>query len=266
MEITANGISIHHTLQGAEPAPVVTLSHSLATDLSMWEPQMDALLSSCRVLRYDTRGHGKTSVPPGPYSFDMLAEDAAALLDSLGIKKTVFMGISMGGMIGQVLGFKHRDLLSGLVLCDTMSRIPEEAKSIWAERIHAVQKEGMESQVESTIARWFTPAFREKSPEVVKKVEAMIRATGPEGYIGCAQAICELDLAERISAIKVPTLIIVGEDDPGTPVSASKEIHEKIKGSELVILKSAAHLSNIEQAEAFNSAVLNFLRKIGGKA
>jgi 3-oxoadipate enol-lactonase len=262
MEIRANGIRIHYTLEGDEAAPVITLSHSLATDLTMWEPQMDALLQSCRVLRYDTRGHGRTSVPQGPYSWDMLAEDAAALLEALGIKKTVFMGISMGGMIGQVLGIKREDLLSGLILCDTMSHLPKEAEAVWAERIDTVNKEGTGSQVDSTIERWFTRAFREKRPEVVKKVEAMIRATSPEGYIGCAQAICELNLTERISAINVPALIIVGEDDPGTPVSASKEIHKKIKDSDLVVLKSAAHLSNIEQSKAFNEAVLRFLQKI----
>jgi 3-oxoadipate enol-lactonase len=265
MKVTANGISIHYTLEGAQSAPLITLSHSLATNLTMWEPQMEALLKSHRVIRYDTRGHGETSVPQGPYSFDMLAEDAAALLQALDIRKTVFMGISMGGMIGQVLGIKRQGLLSGLILCDTMSRIPEETRSIWAERINTVQEEGMESQVGSTIERWFTPRFREKHPEVVEKVEVMIRATNPQGYIGCAYAIRELNLTEKISDIGVPTLIIVGEDDPGTPVSASEAIHEKIRDSELVILKSAAHLSNIEQSEAFNKAVLNFLYKIGGK-
>jgi 3-oxoadipate enol-lactonase len=119
--------------------------------------------------------------------------------------------------------------------------------------------------VDATVERWFTPRFREERPEVVQKIAAMIRATSPQGYIGCGHAIRELNLTGKITAIKVPTLIIVGEDDPGTPVSASQVIHEKIKGSELVILKSAAHLSNIEQAEAFNKAVLTFLRRIGGK-
>ena len=266
MKITANGISIHYTLEGAESAPVVTLSHSLATDLTMWEPQMETLLKSCRVLRYDTRGHGKTETPQGPYSLEMLAEDALGLLQALGIKRTMFMGISMGGMIGQVLGLMAPAVLSGLILCDTSSRIPEEAKPVWDERIETVQKKGMESQVESTIERWFTPRFREKRPEAVNKVEAMIRATSPRGYIGCVHAIRGLNLKEKLSNIGLPTLILVGEDDPGTPVSASEEIQGRIKDSELVVLKSAAHLSNIEQSEAFNKAVLNFLGKAGGKA
>ena len=265
MKITANGISMHYILEGAESAPVITLSHSLATDLTMWEPQMEMLLKSYRVLRYDTRGHGKTETPQGPYSLEVLAEDVLGLLQALGIEKTLFMGLSMGGMIGQVLGLKAPGLLEGLVLCDTSSLIPDEAKPVWDERIETVQRKGMESQVDATVERWFTPRFREERPEVVQKIAAMIRATSPQGYIGCGHAIRELNLTGKITAIKVPTLIIVGEDDPGTPVSASQVIHEKIKGSELVILKSAAHLSNIEQAEAFNKAVLTFLRRIGGK-
>ena len=265
MKITANGISIHYMLEGAESAPVITLSHSLATDLTMWDPQMVSLLKSYRVLRYDTRGHGKTEAPQGPYSLELLAEDVLGLLRALGIEKTLFMGISMGGMIGQVLGLKSPDLLKGLVLCDTSSRVPDEAKPIWNERIETVQKKGMESQVEATLERWFTPSYRKDHPEVVEKITAMIRATNAQGYIGCGHAIRDLNLTEKITAIKVPTLIIVGEDDPGTPVAASQVINEKIKGSELVILKSAAHLSNIEQTEAFNKAVLKFLGKIGGK-
>jgi 3-oxoadipate enol-lactonase len=265
MKITAKGISMHYMLEGAESAPVITLSHSLATDLSMWEPQMEPLLKSCRVLRYDTRGHGNTETPPGPYSLEVLAEDVLGLLKVLGIEKTFFMGISMGGMIGQVLGLKAPGLLEGLVLCDTSSRVPDEAKPIWNERIETVQRKGMESQVEATLERWLTPRYRKERPAVVEKITAMIRGTNPQGYIGCGHAIRDLNLTDKIAAIKVPTLIIVGEDDPGTPVAASQVIHEKIKGSELVILKSAAHLSNIEQAEAFNKAVLNFLGKSGRK-
>jgi 3-oxoadipate enol-lactonase len=265
MAIRVNGISIHYTLQGDEFAPVITLSHSLATNLSMWEPQMEALLPSYRVLRYDTRGHGKTEASRGPYSLEMLAEDALELLRALGIEKTIFMGISMGGMIGQMLALIAPEKLSGLILCDTASRIPEEARSVWSDRIEAVQKKGMECQVKPTIERWFTPHFRHKRPEVVQRVESMIRATNVDGYIGCAHAIRALDLTEKIGGIRVPTLIVVGEEDPGTPVFASEEIQQRIKGSELVVLESAAHLSNIEQREAFNEALLKFLRKIEAK-
>jgi 3-oxoadipate enol-lactonase len=260
-KIEANGIRVYYTLEGSESSPVITLSHSLATDSSMWESQMERLRASYRVLRYDTRGHGDTDAPEGAYSLDMLAEDVLGLLQALRIRKTFFMGISMGGMIGQVLGLKAPSMLSGLILCDTSSSVPQEAKPLWDERIEVVKREGMGSQVGATIERWFTPQFREEHLEMVERVVAMIRATNPRGYIGCAHAIRALDLTDRLSAITVPTLIVVGENDPGTPVSASETIHERIKGSKLVILNSAAHLSNIEQAEAFTTAVLNFLQK-----
>jgi 3-oxoadipate enol-lactonase len=263
MKITANGISMNYQLEGPANATVVTLSHSLATNLSMWDFQMPALTSRFRVLRYDTRGHGGTDAPEGPYSLEQLAEDVRALLHALGIPRTHFVGLSLGGMIGQILGLQYPRNLHSLVLCDTSSRVPPEAKPMWDERIHTARTQGMEPHVESTIGRWFTGPFREKHPEVVNPVRGMIRTTNPRGYIGCGQAIVALNLTDRLPAISVPTLIIVGEDDPGTPVTASRTIHEKIKGSELVILKSASHLSNLEQVEAFNRAVMAFLGKHG---
>jgi len=262
MKITANGISMNYQLEGPANAPVVTLSHSLATNLSMWDPQIVALTSRYRVLRYDTRGHGGTDAPEGPYSLDQLAEDARTLLQALGVARTHFIGLSMGGFIGQILGLKHPQMLYSLILCDTTSRVPAEAKPMWEERVKVARTQGMEPHVEPTISRWFTPTFREKRPEVVGPVRAMIRETNPRGFSGCCQAIATLDLTDRLGAISLPTLIIVGEDDPGTPVAASRTIHERIKGSELVILKSAMHLSNMEQPEAFNRAVIAFLAKL----
>jgi 3-oxoadipate enol-lactonase len=261
MKITANGISMNYQLDGPANAPAVTLSHSLATNLSMWDPQIPALTSRYRVLRYDTRGHGGTDAPEGPYSLDQLAEDVRALLTALGIARTHFIGLSMGGMIGQNLGLQHPQILHSLVLSDTSSRVPAEAKPMWEERIAVARAQGMDPHVEPTVSRWFTASFRQKRPRVIDPVRAMIRATNPQGYIGCSQAIMALNLTDRLQAISVPTLIIVGEDDAGTPVAASRTIHEKIQGSELVILKSASHLSNMEQPEAFNQAVTAFLAK-----
>ncbi|MBW1774875.1 MAG: 3-oxoadipate enol-lactonase [Deltaproteobacteria bacterium] len=263
MNVTANGINIRYTIEGPERAPVVTLSHSLSTDLSMWEPQMEALTSQYRVLRYDTRGHGGTDAPEGPYSLEQLAEDAMALLGALGISRTHFIGLSMGGMIGQVLAMSHPEVLHGLILCDTSSRMPDEAKPVWAERIQEVQAEGMEGQVEPTMERWFTAPFRESRSAELNPVREMIRKTKPAGYIGCCHAIQSLDLADQISRIAVPTMVIVGEEDPGTPVEAAQAIHDQIKDSELVILKSAAHLSSMEQPKAFNDAVTGFLAELG---
>jgi 3-oxoadipate enol-lactonase len=261
MNITVNGLHVHYTLEGPASAPVVTLSHSLATDLSMWDPQMSILTSRYRVLRYDTRGHGGTAAPAGPYTLETLAEDARGLLQALGITRTHFMGLSMGGMIGQLLALQAPQMLHSLILCDTMSRVPTEAKPLWDERVHTAETRGMEPLVQPTLERWFTAPFREQGPEVIDKVRTMIRTTPARGYAGCCHAIAALNLTERLPAITVPTMVVVGEDDPGTPVAASRVIQEQIKGAELVILKSAAHLSNLEQPQAFNQAVTAFLAR-----
>ena len=261
MKITANGISINYQVEGPASSPVVTLSHSLATNLSMWDPQARALASRYRVVRFDTRGHGGTDAPAGAYALEQLAEDARALLRALGIARTHFIGLSMGGFIGQLLALTHPEMLQGLVLCDTTSRVPPEAGPMWDERIRVAQTQGMEPHVEPTIGRWFTAPFMEQHAEVVNPVRAIIRGTHPQGYIGCCHAIAALDLTDRLGGIRIPTLVIVGEDDPATPVAASRTIHERIKGSELVILKSASHLSNLEQAEAFNRVVTTFLAR-----
>jgi 3-oxoadipate enol-lactonase len=254
MKTTANGISMHYTFDGPKGAPLVTMSNSLASNLSMWDPQIPALTSRYRVLRYDTRGHGGTDAPAGPYSLEELTEDLRALLQALGISRTHFVGLSMGGMIGQMMALKYPQMLQSVVLCDTMSRVPTEAKPLWDERIHMAETRGMEPLVESTIARWFTEPFRQQGAPVLDQVRTMIRTTPTRGYAA-------LNLTDRLKEITLPTQIIVGEDDPGTPVSASRTIHEQIKGSELVILKSAAHLSNLEQAAAFNQALTAFLAK-----
>ncbi|MHB0979469.1 MAG: 3-oxoadipate enol-lactonase [Thermoleophilia bacterium] len=262
--MTANGIAMNYELTGPADATVVTLSHSLSTDLTMWEPQTAALgEAGCRVLRYDTRGHGGTEAPPGPYSLELLAEDAHALLLALGIERTHFVGISMGGMIGQTLALAHPEILAGLVLCDTAATLPPEATAIWDERIATARAGGMAPHVEATIGRWFTPAFIASHADAVDPVRAMIRATPVEGYAGCAEAIKHLDLLERITAITAPTLVVVGADDPGTPPETARAIQERIPGAELVVIESASHLSNVEQPEVFNRALLEFLRRVG---
>jgi 3-oxoadipate enol-lactonase len=262
MKISANGIQTNYTLDGPATAPVVTLSHSLATDLSMWNPQLEALRARYRVLRYDTRGHGGTDVPTGAYSLEQLADDARALLAALGIARTHWIGLSMGGMIGQTIALKTPGLFSSLVLCDTSSRIPAEARPLWQERIRTAETQGMEPLVEPTIGRWFTPGFVQARKDVVDGVRAMIRATPPRGYAGCCHAISALDVTDRLDAIQLPTLVVVGEEDQGTPVAASQAIHERIKDSRLQILKSASHLSNIEQPDAFTHAVTGFLSSL----
>ena len=172
--------------KGQTTGPVVTLSNSLASNLSMWEPQLSALTSRFRVLRYDTRGHGETEAPADAYTLEELTEDTRALLQALGITRTHFIGLSMGGMIGQLLALQHPELLQSLTLCDTMSRVPPAAQPAWDERIRTAQSQGMETLVEPTIARWFTGPFRERHPKVTNQVRAMIRSTPVAGYVGVA--------------------------------------------------------------------------------
>ena len=260
MRIKANNIEMNYELSGKKGAPIVVLSHSLASSLIMWNPQMDALSPHFQVLRYDMRGHGHSDVPPGPYTLELLAEDVIGLLDALDIDRVHFVGLSVGGMIGQSLVLNHAKRLRSLALCDTASTVPQEAQPIWQERIERTRAKGMESQVDETMERWFTPAFLKQNPPMVGLIRKQILATPVTGYLGCAEAIRRLNYLNRLSEIKLPTLITVGEDDPGTPVSASQAIHERIPDSKLVILPSARHLSNVEQAEAFNAALLAFLK------
>lgn len=262
MIANVGGIRLKYTLDGPSSAPVMTLSHALATNLAMWNPQMEMLTSRFRVLRYDTRGLGGSDVPEGPYTLEQMAEDLAGLLELLGIEKTHFMGISMGGMIGQVLALNHSNKLEALILCDTASRVPLEDRSGWEGRMRTAMARGLEPLIEPTLERWFTPSFRTERPGIVQRMRATIRATSPKGYVACCQAIQGLDIKDRIRDITLPTLIIVGEHDQTTPVPESETLHERIRGSELVVLSSASHLSNIEQPEAFNRAAADFLSRV----
>ena len=259
MKVKTNGIELNYTVEGS--GPWVVMSHSLACDLHMWDPQAALLAKSYTVLRFDTRGHGKSDAPSGAYTFETLSDDAKALIDALGIESCHWVGLSMGGMIGQVFALRHPALLRSLVLADTSSRYPAEARNLWDSRIATAREKGMDALVEGTLARWFTDGFRSSNREVCARVEAMIRSTPVAGYVGCCHAIPTINVTQRLKEIKCPTLVIVGEQDTGTPVEMAREIHVATPGSELVIIPSAAHLSNLEQPEAFNQALSGFLAK-----
>jgi len=262
MRIKANGIFINYESSGREGAPVVVLSHSLGSSLVMWEPQLPTLEPHFQVLRYDTRGHGGSEAAGDAYTFEMLADDVVGFLDGLGIPKAHFIGLSMGGMIGQAFGLYHPDRLRSLTLCDTAAANPPGAREIWQERIDLVRKEGLALLLEPTLERWFRPEFIRQAPPILEKIRRQFLATSINGYVGCSQAIMELNYLTRLREIKISTLIVVGEDDPGTPVSAARAIQERIVDSKLVILPGARHLSSVEQAGAFNRVVAGFLSSI----
>lgn len=259
MKLNSHGIEINYAVEGK--GPWVVLSHSLACNLSMWDEQADALKRHYRVLRFDTRGHGASDAPDGAYSLDMLAEDLLGILDALGIEKTHFVGLSMGGMIGMTFALAYPGRFLSLMLCDTSSRIPPEAAPVWEGRITTAAEQGMEPLVEPTLQRWFTDSFYKSNKAMMNRVGQMIRTTRPEGYIGCCHAIPKINLTDRIGTISCPVQIVVGEQDVGTPVAMSRAIHAAIPGSALVIIPSASHLSNLEQPEIFNKAALEFLEK-----
>ena len=259
MKMHANGIDINFELTGKKGAPVVMLSHSLACSLVMWQPQMAVLESAFQVLRFDTRGHGDSDAPEGAYSLEQLAMDAIGLLDALNIDTVHFVGLSMGGMIGQGLALDYAGRLKSLALCDTAASMPDETQPIWQQRIDAAGETGMAGQVGETLERWFRPEYLQHKPPAVEMIRQQILATPVAGYVGCCQAIRRLKYLDRLAQIKLSTLIMVGEEDPGTPVAASEAMHARISDSKLVVLPSARHLSNIEQAEAFNTALMEFL-------
>lgn len=264
MKLTANGIEINYVIEGE--GPVVTFSHSLGCNLSMWDAQAAALRGRYRALRFDTRGHGQSGAPAGAYTLDELAEDLRGLLEGLGIERTHFVGLSMGGMIGQVFALKYPEMLQSLVLCDTTSRYPAAAAPVWQDRIRTVAAEGMEPLVEPTLGRWFTAPFRARRPDLMAQVGAMIRDTPGQGYIGCCHAIPQIDVTNRLGAVACPALVIVGEEDPGTPVEMARDIHAALPSAELAILRSASHLSNLEQPDEFNRVLLRFLDKAAGRS
>ena len=264
MKQSANGIEINYQIDG--DGPVVTMSHSLACHLGMWDEQVAALKGRYRVLRFDTRGHGQTSAPAGAYSLDQMAEDLHGLLGALGITEMHFVGLSMGGMIGQVFALEYPQMIKSLVLCDTTSRYPAAAAPIWQDRIRTVDAKGMAPMVDSTLQRWFTPAFRASQKDLMARVGAMIQSTPPQGYVGCCHAIPRIDTTDRLKELHCPTLVIVGEDDPGTPVGMARDIHAAMPGSELAILRSASHLSNLEQPDEFNRVLAGFLDKVTGRS
>jgi 3-oxoadipate enol-lactonase len=257
MKIKTNGIEIYYEIAGN--GPWVTLSHSLACNLHMWDDQMDALTQQYKVLRFDTRGHGLSSAPPGDYTLEQMADDVKGLFDTLGITRTHWVGLSMGGMIGQAFALKYPGIFAGLVLADTTSRRPPNAEQMWGERIAMARAKGMAGVLDSTLARWFTESYRHARQDVMARIGEQILSTPVDGFSGACVAISKVNTLDRLKEITCPVFIIVGEEDHGTPPDMALAIHENLPGSELLVIKSAAHLSNVEQAEVFNQAVMTFL-------
>ncbi|AIU28533.1 3-oxoadipate enol-lactonase [Pandoraea pnomenusa] len=255
--IEVDGATLRVAIDGDESAPALVLSNSLGTTLDMWAPQVPALAREFRVIRYDTRGHGGSSVTPGPYTIGQLGRDVLALLDALEIGRASLAGVSMGGMTGMWLGIHAPHRLARLAIVCSSAHIGGEDG--WNARIRAVQSEGMAAVVDAVVSRWFTPAFAQREPALVERMKAMFRSLSAPGYAAACAAVRDMNQLDEIAAIEAPTLVVTGEGDLATPPVMSTAIVERIRGARQVIVPGA-HLSNIECASAVTEALLTFLR------
>lgn len=255
-----NGTDIAYVIEPGVQAgrPWLVFSHSLAADHSMWWPQVDVFAPRFNVLRYDTRGHGRSAVPPPPYTLEQLADDLLQLLAAVGIERCHYVGLSMGGMIGQVAALRDPRPFASLVIADSSSRMPPEIHPAWEQRIAAATAGGMGAVAQGTLERWFTAPFRERHPDDVARVDRLIRSTNVQGYVGCSRAIMQLDVTAQIRQLRCPVLVVVGDKDPSTPPAMSEAIAAAVPGARLDLIPDAAHFANVEQAMLFNASLDRF--------
>lgn len=256
-----DSVRLHHTVTG-ETGPAVLLAPSLGTTGSLWHELAANLSRDHRVVSLDLRGHGDSPVPPGPYSVEQLASDVVTTADALGLDRFAYVGLSLGGAVGQVLGLEHADRLSSLVLCCTAPRFGDPAT--WIDRAAQVRRHGLAPLVEATTERWFTAAYRSARPDRVSWVMDMFRATPTEGYAGCCEALAGFDVAERLGAVTVPTRVVAGAEDPGTPPDVGRALADAVPEADLVVLEGTAHIANVAVPESFNAAVREHLARTTG--
>jgi 3-oxoadipate enol-lactonase len=254
--IQSDGCRLNAQVEGPERAPVLMLCNSLGTDLHMWDDQVEAITERFRLVRYDRRGHGKSGAPKGPYNMAMLGRDALAVMDGVGVQKVNWCGLSMGGMVGMWLGANAPQRIDRLVLSNTSAYMAD--KQIWNDRIKTVRAGGLAAIVDGTMERWFTKGFRERAPQAIARMKEMMLKTPLEGYIGCGEAVRDMDHREIIRKIAAPTLIIAGRHDPATTVEAGEFLRDRIPGAKLAVLE-AAHIANVEQPQAYTDTLLGFL-------
>lgn len=252
-------MKVHHAVEGPPDGEVVVLSNSLGSDLNMWQPQVAPLVEAgFRVVRYDTRGHGKSPVANAAFTIAELGRDVVELLDTLGVERAHVAGLSLGGMTGIWLGANASDRVSSLVLCCTSALLGP--RSMWQDRIRAVRAEGMEALARNLVQRWFTESWRTAHPERLREFREMIAKTPPEGYTACCAVIADMDLREDLPKISAPTLVISGGEDPATPAAEHGAlIAEGVAGARYEVVPGAAHLGNVERADEFTELILEHI-------
>lgn len=261
MLINLAGRRIYYDLTGPENGQVVCFTHSLASDGGMWAEQLPPLLANgYRVLRLDMRGHGGSDPVAGDYTMAHLADDVAASLDFLDIARVQFIGLSIGGMLGQAFAIAHGQRLISAMLCDTSPQTPAGAQGAWAPRIEAVKKaNSLAPLADPTMQRWFTDAYKPRNPGRWEQIHATIAGTTPAGYLGCAAAILNFDFAPKLPSVKVPTLVVCGALDEGTPPAGNKRIAELVPGGRYEEIADARHFPNVEHPDVFNRIMLGWL-------
>lgn len=256
--MAGNAVAVPHVVTGPADAPVVVLSNSMGADLRMWDAQVDALAEHFRVVRYDTRGHGQSPVPDGPYSMDDLADDVIALLDTLGVEKAHVVGLSLGGMTGIRLAARNPDRVDRMVLLCTAAFL--EVGPAYTERAAQVRAQGTAVVAEGVVSRWFTPAFLEANPDVRRASEKMVADTPAEGYASSCESIAAMDLRPDLASVAAPTLAIAGADDPATPPAYLEEIANGVQDGRLLVVPEAAHLAAAEQPGVITPAIIEHLQ------
>lgn len=259
-EVSSGGARLHVEIDGEEGLPWLIASNSLAADLSMWDDQVPALTKRRRVVRYDTRGHGRSSAPDGPYGFGILVADMVAVLDALDIAEADILGLSLGGMTALGMALEHPARVRRLVCAQARGMFPPPGIAMWDQRAQAVRDSGMAAVTDDTLSRWFTPETHRHRPEVVEKARKMILATSPDGYIACTAALKQLDYLRRLGGITKPALYIAGELDGGAPADAMREMAEATPGSRFEIVPGAAHIGNMEKPDEYDRLLADFFR------
>ena len=255
MFIRAGDLVVHVQVDGPASAPPLVLLHSLGTSLHVWDAQADALSARYRVIRPDLRGHGLTSVPPGPYDIAAMARDVLAVTDALGIGSFHLGGLSIGGVIAQSLAAQAPGRVRSLALVDTAMVLPPA--SLWHERAGIARTQGLAPLIEPVMARWVTTEFLATPP--AEGLRAMLRRTDPEGYAGAAEALAAADLTHSTATLRLPTLVLVGEHDLATPPSAARAIQAAIPGAALMVLPGAAHIPTVQTPDAVTHAIASLL-------
>jgi len=264
MKAEINGITLNYQLEGREGAPWLVFSNSLATDLSMWDVEASHYADRYRILRYDTRGHGKSTASPAPYDLELLVSDAEKLLAQVGAVQPIFVGLSLGGMTALGLALKNPAPIRAIAVCAARADAPEGFGALWDERIAIARSKGMSALVEATVSRWFTADLLAAKPPFLPGVVRMIEETPVEGYVGCASSLKGLDYFRHLDRIKLPAIFIAGANDAAAPSAHMRAMSEKVAGARFVELSPAGHLVNLQQPEAFRAALDEFFDSLGG--